>query len=167
MSLTIYQATVPALVHSLGALSKILDKAAAQCAARKIDPSVLLTYRLAPDMFPFTRQIQIVTDQAKGLAARLTGAEVPSWPDTEASFDELKTRIAKAVDYLQSFKPEQFEGAEAREVVLKTPSAELKFTGAEYAFGFVFSNFYFHAATAYNILRHNGIEIGKRDFLGA
>jgi hypothetical protein len=167
MSLTIHQASVPALLRTLGAMSKIIDKAAAQCEARKIDPAVLLNSRLAPDMHAFTRQIQIMTDQVKGLAARLTGSDIPSWPDTEASFGELKARIAKAVDYLQSFGADKFDGAETREVVLKTGQGELKFTGTEYVFGFMFPNFYFHAATAYDILRHNGIEIGKRDFLGA
>jgi hypothetical protein len=148
-------------------MSKIIDKAAAQCEARKIDPAVLLNYRLAPDMFAFTRQIQIMTDGVKGMAARLTGSEIPSWPDTETSFDEVKARIAKAIDYLQSFNEAQFAGAEDREIVLKTGTGELKFTGTSYVFGFVFPNFYFHATTAYNILRHNGIEVGKRDFLGA
>lgn len=167
MSLTIYQASVPALLHSLGAMSKIIDKAAVQCETRKIDPAVLLNYRLAPDMFAFTRQIQIMTDGVKGMAARLTGSEIPSWPDTETSFDEVKARIAKAIDYLHSFNEAQFAGAEDREIVLKTGQGELKFTGTSYVFGFVFPNFYFHAATAYNILRHNGIEVGKRDFLGA
>src|ERR1700735_5916930 len=114
MSLSIYQASIPTLLHTLGAVSAILDKAAAHCEARKIDPSVVVNYRLAPDMFPLSRQIQIMTDQAKGLAARLTGTEVPSFPDTEVSFADLKARIAKTIDYVQSFSAAQFDGAETR-----------------------------------------------------
>ena len=166
MSLSIHQATIPYLLRTLGALSKILDKAAAHCEARKIEPSVLLNYRLAPDMFPLARQIQVVTDQAKGLGARLTGSEIPSYPDTETTFDELKARLAKTVDYLQSFSPAQFDGSEDREVLLKAGATELKLSGRDYAFGFVLPNFYFHAATTYDILRHAGVEVGKRDFLG-
>jgi hypothetical protein len=166
MSLSMYQTTVPYLVRSLGALSKILDKAAAHCETRKIDPSVVINYRLAPDMFAFARQIQIMTDQAKGLAARLTGSEIPAFPDTETSFDELKARIAKTVDYLQSFAADKFDGAEDRPITLKAGTNELNFSGRDYAFGFVLPNFYFHAATAYDILRHCGVEVGKRDFLG-
>jgi len=166
MSLTMHQATIPALTRILGALSKLLDKAAAHCEARKIDPSVLVNYRLAPDMFPLARQIQIATDQVKGLAARLTGSEIPSYPDTEVSFDELKARIAKTIDYAKSFTPAQFDGSEDRPVTIKAGTNDLNFSGSDYAFGFVFPNFYFHAATAYNILRHCGVEVGKRDFLG-
>ena len=166
MSLSMHQATIPYLLRTLGALSKILDKAAAHCEARKIEPSVLINYRLAPDMFPLARQIQVVTDQAKGLGARLTGSEIPSYPDTETTFDELKARLAKTVDYLQSFSPAQFDGSEDREILLKAGPTELNLSGRDYAFGFVLPNFYFHAATAYDILRHAGVEVGKRDFLG-
>ena len=166
MSLTIYEASVPYLLRTLGALSKILDKAVAHCEARKIDPSVLVNYRLAADMFPLSRQIQITTDQAKGLGARLTGSEIPSYADTETTFDELKARLAKTVAYLQSFKPEQFAGAEDRQIILKAGETELKLTGRDYVYGFVFPNFFFHAATTYNILRHAGVDVGKRDFLG-
>jgi uncharacterized protein len=166
MSLSIYQATIPGLLRTLGAVSAILGKAAAQCEARKIDPAVMLNYRLAPDMFPLSRQIQIMTDQAKGLAARLTGSEIPSYPDTEASFAELTARIGKTIDYLKSFALERFDGAEDRPITLKAGMTELNFSGRDYAFLFVFPNFYFHAATAYDILRHCGVEIGKRDFLG-
>jgi hypothetical protein len=166
MSLSIYQATVPALLHTLGALSKILDKAEAHCEARKIDPAVLVNYRLAPDMFPLSRQIQIMTDQAKGLAARLTGSENPSFADTETSFADLKARIAKTVDYVQSFSPEAFDCAEDRTINFKAGSMEVSFTGRDYAFKWVYPNFFFHATTTYNILRHCGVEVGKRDFLG-
>jgi hypothetical protein len=166
MSLSIYQATVPAVLHTLGALAKILDKAEAFCEARKIDPAVLVNYRLAPDMFPLSRQIQITTDQAKGLAARLTGSEIPSFADTETSFADLKARIAKTIDYVQSFSPEAFDGAEDRAITLKAGPTDLNFTGRDYAFKWVFPNFYFHATTTYDILRHCGVEVGKRDFLG-
>ncbi len=167
MSFTIYQTTVPYMLRTLGALSKILDKAAAHCEARKIDPSVLVNYRLAPDMHPFARQIQIMTDQAKGLAARLSGSEVPSFPDTETTFDDLKARIAKTVDFVSSFEEAKFDGAEERQITLKLgANGELNLSGKDYAFGFSLPNFYFHATTAYDVLRHAGVELGKRDFMG-
>src|ERR1700744_5060724 len=167
MSFTIYQATVPYMLRTLGALSKILDKAAAHCEARKIDPSVLVNYRLAADMHPLMRQIQIMTDQAKGLAARLSGSDGPSFPDTETTFDQGKARIAKTVDYVQSFEEAKFDGAEERPVTLKLgANGELNLTGQDYAFGFSLPNFYFHATTTYDILRHAGVELGKRDFMG-
>lgn len=167
MPITMYQVAFPAVIRTLNALSAILDKAAAHCEARKIDPSVLLKYRLYPDMLPLTSQIQIATDQAKGMAARLAGVPVPSFPDTESTIEELKARIAKTVDFVQSFSPEQFEGSEDREVTMKLRIAEHTFNGRDYAFGFVLPNFYFHAATAYDILRHAGVELGKLDFMGA
>jgi hypothetical protein len=154
------------LLHTLGALSKILDKAEAHCEARKIDPAVLVNYRLAPDMFPLSRQIQIMTDQAKGATARLTGSENPSFADTETSLADLKARITKTIDYVQSFSPEAFDGAEDRTINFKAGTMELSFSGRDYAFKWVFPNFYFHATTAYDILRHCGVEVGKRDFLG-
>ena len=167
MSFTIYQASVPYLLRTLSAMTKILDKAVAHCEARKIDPSVLVNYRLAADMHPLSRQIQIMTDQAKGLAARLTGSEIPSFPDVETTLDELKARIAKTADYLQSFEEARFAGAEDREITLKLGAAgELKLSGRDYVYGFVFPNFYFHATTTYDILRHAGVELGKRDFMG-
>jgi hypothetical protein len=151
-----YQAAVPGVVQTLQALSGILDKAAAHCEARKV----------YPDMHPFTRQIQITTDQAKGLMARLAGREIPAWPDTESSIPELKARVAKALDYVKSFKPEDLEGSETREITMQAGGNEYKFPGAYFAFSVAFPNFYFHAATAYDILRHCGVEIGKRDFMG-
>lgn len=166
MPIAMHQAAVPPVIRTLNALSAILDKAAAHCEARKIDPSVLLGYRLAPDMYPLARQIQIVTDQAKGMAARLAGVEVPSYADTETTFDELKARVAKTVDFVQSIPAEAFEGSEDRQVTLKMRQ-EMTFNGRDYAFGFVLPNFYFHAATAYDILRHAGVELGKMDFMGA
>ncbi|MCW5751878.1 MAG: DUF1993 domain-containing protein [Alphaproteobacteria bacterium] len=166
MSFSIHDAAVPPVLQILNAMSAILDKAARHCEARKIDPAVLLAFRLAPDMFPLTRQIQIMTDQAKGMAARLTGSEVPSWPDSETSIEELKARIARAATFVKGFTPAQFAGAEDRQIVLKVGGNEMNFTGRQYLVNFVFPNFYFHATTAYDILRHCGVEIGKRDFLG-
>jgi hypothetical protein len=167
MSISMHEASVGVFVRGLRNLSAILAKAAASAQARKIDPAVLIAARLAPDMHPLSRQVQIASDSAKGAAARLTGTEVPSWPDTETSFDELQARIAKTIDYLQGFKPEQFDGAENRAIVLKSPGGDLTFDGKSFLLGFALPNFLFHVTTAYGILRHNGVEIGKRDFLGA
>lgn len=167
MALNMYQAAVPSLLQTLNALSAILGKAAAHAEAKKIDPSVLVTARLAPDMHPLARQIQMVSDQAKGGAARLAGVDVPSFADTEATFAELQQRIAKTVDFVKSLKPAQFEGAEDRDVTLTLGGQKITWKGNIYLFHFVFPNFYFHASTAYDILRHNGVEIGKRDFLGS
>jgi uncharacterized protein len=167
MSLSMYDACVPVLVRGLTNLSAILEKGAASGEARKIDPAVLIGSRLAPDMHPLSRQVQIASDSAKGAAARLSGTESPSWPDTETTFPELQARIKKTIDYLQAFKPEQFEGAEARTITLPSPGGEMKFTGKDFLFGFALPNTFFHLTTAYAILRHNGVAIGKMDFLGA
>ena len=166
MTVSMYDVCVPGALQTLSAVSTIIDKAIAHCSARKIDPAVLAAYRLAPDMLPFPRQIHIMTDQAKGMAARLTGAELPSYPDTETSFEDLKARIAKTAGFIKNFKSDQFAGSETREIVLKLGGNETKFKGMEYVNTFFFPNFYFHATTAYDILRHAGVEIGKRDFLG-
>lgn len=166
MSISIYQVSAPVLVRFLKNLSAILDKAAAHCDAKKIEPSVIAGYRLAPDMFPLARQIQVMTDLAKGCGGRLAGVDVPPYADTESTIDELKARIAKTVAFLEGLKAEQFEGAESREITLKIGGNDLKFSGADYLTGFVLPNFYFHAATAYAIMRHCGVEIGKRDYLG-
>ena len=162
-----YDAAFPPVIRMLEILSAILDKAAAHCEKRKIDPSVLTHYRLAPDMYALPRQVQIVTDQAKGMAARLSEMEVPSYADTESTFEELKARLAKTVDFVKSVPKTQIEGSEDRDIVLKIGGREMTFKGREYVFGFVLPNFYFHATTAYDILRHAGVELGKRDFLGA
>jgi hypothetical protein len=167
MSLTVYQASVPGILQTLNALLGILTKAQAHCEARKIDPIVMINQRLFPDMHPFARQSQITTDQAKGLMARMTGREVPAWPDTETSFDQLKARVQKALDYIQSFKPEDLDGTETRQVTLTMGGNDMTFPGAVYAFNIVMPNFYFHATAAYSILRHSGVEIGKRDFMNA
>jgi len=166
MSISMYQAGIPVIVRYLTNLSTILDKAAAHCAARKIDPSVLINFRLSPDMLPFARQIQIATDIVKGGASRLAGAEVTSYADTEASFDDLKARIAKTIAHLKSFSAAQVDGSEGKDIVLKFGPTEHKFNGQDYLTGFVLPNFYFHISMAYAILRHCGVEIGKKDFLG-
>jgi hypothetical protein len=150
----------------LGNMSTILEKAAAYAEAKKIEPSVLLNARLAPDMFPLSRQIQIATDGVKGCAARLAGIEVPGYPDTETTFAELQERIAKTVSFLQSVKPAQIDGSEERKITLKIRDKEINFLGVPYLFAFVIPNFYFHLTTTYAILRHNGLDIGKMDFLG-
>jgi uncharacterized protein len=145
-------------------LKGILRKAEADAEARNIDPQVFLSARLAPDMFDLKRQVQIVTDQVKGGLARLAGVDVPSWEDDEQSFADLYARIDKAIEYLGTFRPEQFAGAETRRIELKFPQATLEFTGRDYLTRFVLANFYFHMTTAYAILRHNGVALGKRDF---
>src|SRR5690606_32144555 len=166
MSLSLYQASVPVFVRMFGNLSAILDKAAVYAEAAKIDPAVLLNARLAPDMHPLTRQIQIASDAAKGCVARLAGVEVPSFADTESSFAELQARIAKTLEFVRSLTPGQIDSGEGREVVLRLPGAEMKFSGEDYLLHFVLPNFYFHLTTAYAILRHNGLDIGKMDYLG-
>ncbi|MWV13549.1 DUF1993 family protein [Pseudomonas sp. R-28-1W-6] len=166
MSLSMYQASIPVFVRMFGNLAAILDKAAVYADAKKIDPAVLLNARLAPDMHPLTRQVQIASDAAKGCAARLAGVEIPGFADTEGSFAELQVRIQKTLDFIQGFSPAQIDGSEEREVVMRFPGAELKFSGQDYLLHFVLPNFYFHLTTAYAILRHNGLEIGKMDYLG-
>ncbi len=166
MTLSMYQAGIPVAIRFLNNLSAIIDKAAAHCTARNIDQSVLVNFRLAPDMLPFSRQVQIASDIVKGGAARLAGVEVPSYEDNEASFDDLKARIAKTVAFLQTFTPAQIDGTEGKEIILKGRTGDRKFTGIDYLTNFVMPNLFFHTTTAYAILRHNGIEIGKKDFLG-
>jgi hypothetical protein len=153
------------MIRTLENLSKILDKAVAQAKTEDKDLKTLLEARLAPDMHAFTRQIQIASDSARNVA-RLAGTEPPSFPDTETSFPELQERIAKTIAYLKSVPKEKLEGAETRKIELKTPSRTLEFPGSLYLTGFVLPNFYFHVTTAYGLLRHKGIQIGKMDFLG-
>jgi len=167
MSLSMYQASVPVFQRTLGALDKILDKAAAYAEERKIDPAVLLSARLYPDMFALTRQVQIATDHAKGAPARLAGVAVPSFEDAEKTFPELKARIGKTLSFIGSLKPDQIDGSEGRDISLKAGPRELSFKGQDYLLFFALPNFYFHATTAFGILRHNGVSIGKLDFLGA
>ncbi|MDY7230346.1 DUF1993 domain-containing protein [Hyalangium rubrum] len=166
MSLSMYQASIPVFIRMLSNLSAILDKAVAHAEAKKIDPSTFTKARLAPDMLPFTFQIQTASDTAKGCAARLAGIEAPSFADTESTFPELKERIAKTIAFLQSVKAEQIDGSEERDVTLKMRRGEIHFKGQAYLLTFALPNFYFHVTTAYALLRNNGVEIGKQDFLG-
>ena len=166
MTLSMYQASIPVFVRALGNLSAILDKAAAQAEARKIDPPVFINARLAPDMFPLSRQVQSASDSAKGCAARLAGVEVPRYEDIETTFPELRARIAKTVAFMQGVKPAQIDGSEDRTITLKLRGREVNYSGRDYLLNFVLPNFFFHATTAYAILRHNGLEIGKTDYLG-
>jgi uncharacterized protein len=166
MSLSMYQASVPVFAQMLGALGTVLGKAEAHAAAKKIDPAVLMASRLAPDMLPLSRQLHIACDFAKGATARLAGIEVPSWPDDEKTFAEFKERLSKTSGYVQGFKAAQIDGSEEREIVLKMRDSTRTFKGQAYLLHFVLPNFFFHATTAYDILRHNGVELGKRDFLG-
>jgi hypothetical protein len=166
MSLSMYQASVTPFINSLKALSKILDKAEAHATARKIDPAVLLGMRLSPDMLAFTKQVQLASDFAKGGSGRLAGVELPKYEDSEASFADLKARIAKTIDFVSSLKPAQIDGSEERTVTIPIGGQPRNFTGQSYLIDFALPNFYFHVTTAYDILRHAGVEIGKRDFLG-
>ena len=166
MSLSLYDVSIPSLTLGLTNLSAILDKAAAHAEAKKVEPKVLADSRIIADMFPLKRQVQIACDTAKGAAARLAGVEIPKHEDTENTFEELKARIAKTLAFIGSVKPEQVNAAEAREIVLEFPRITLKFTGRDYVTKYVFPNFYFHLTTAYAILRKNGVDIGKGDFLG-
>ena len=165
MAFSIYDASIPPMIRSLENLSKIIDKAVAQAKTEDKDPKTLLEARLAADMHPFTRQVQIASDSARGVA-RLAGLEVPSMPDVETTFPELKERIAKTIAFLKSLPKEKFDGAETREIEMKIPDRVLKFPGGFYLTGFVLPNFFFHVTTAYGLLRHKGINIGKMDFLG-
>ncbi|UTH74046.1 DUF1993 family protein [Chromobacterium sp. IIBBL 290-4] len=167
MSLAIQQVSLPALRRGLDNLAAILRKAAADAETRKIAPEVFLQARLAPDMFALTRQVQVVCDLAKGCVARLAGAEVPSYADDEQSFDDLQARIAKTLAYIDTIAPSQLEGSESRQVTLKMRGNEVSFGGLDYLNHFVLPNFYFHLTAAYAILRHNGVPLGKMDYLGA
>jgi hypothetical protein len=165
--MSFYEATVPAFLQILGSLTGILTKAEAHCAAKNIQPDVLLGARLYPDMLPLSKQIQLACDFAAKGCARLTHSEVPTTPDTEKTFEELRQRLSKTSDYLKAFKPAQFDGADAKEVTFPAgPERTMTLKGQQFLSHMAFPNFYFHAATAHDILRHNGVEIGKRDFLG-
>jgi hypothetical protein len=147
-------------------LSAILEKAQAHAEAKKIDPEVLLESRLYPDMLPLVRQVQIASDNAKGAVARLAGVEVPKYEDTEETIADLRARLAKTIDFVESIKPAQIDGSEANDIHLKLGPREVSWKGMQYLLGFALPNFYFHVVTAYDILRHNGVEVGKRDFIG-
>jgi hypothetical protein len=165
-TISMYQASAPRFANLLRNLSSILDKAQAHAEAKKIDPLALTQFRLYPDMFPLTRQVQIACDTAKGAVARLAGAEIPKHEDTEQTFPELKARIAKTVAFIESVGAAKLDGTEDKEIVLKMRGQDVKFNGLQYLLGVAYPNFYFHVTTAYNILRHNGVEIGKTDFVG-
>jgi hypothetical protein len=167
MTLSMYQASVPPLTRMLNQLAAILTKAEAYATQRKIEPAVLLNARLFPDMLPLTRQIQLTADFAKGGAARLAGVEVPKFPDEETSIAELQQRIRKTIDFVTGLRADQIDGSEGREIAFPIGDQTLSFTGQEYLLYFVLPNFYFHATTAYDILRHGGVDLGKRDYLGA
>ena len=167
MPFTIYQASIPVLRRGLDQLSALLKKAVAHAEAQQTDPAALLEARLAPDMYPLLRQVQIASDAAKGTGARLGGIAIPSFPDSETNFDQLQERIAKTAAFLDSLDPASFAGAEDRDVVLKLPNTELHFSGETYLSHFALPNFFFHLVTAYDILRQQGVAIGKADYLGA
>jgi hypothetical protein len=166
MTLSMYQASVPVFARGLENLAAILAKAAGHAEAKKIDPAVFLGARLAPDMFPFSRQVQIASDAAKGSVARLAGVEVPSYPDTETTFPELQERIAKTLAFVKGFTASQIDGSEDRIVTLKMRNEDRQFRGQDYLLKLALPNFFFHVTTAYDILRHNGVELGKLDYLG-
>ena len=166
MTISMYQASAPRFANMLRNLSALIEKADAHCAAKKIDPAAITAFRLYPDMFPFTRQVQIACDTAKGAVARLAGVEIPKHEDVEQTFAELKSRIAKTLDFIESVSAAKIDGSEEKEIVLPMRSGERRYKGMQYLLGFAYPNFYFHVATAYDILRHNGVEIGKADFIG-
>ena len=168
MTISMYNASVPVFKQMLTALSEVLAKAEAHVAEKNIEPNALLQARLFPDMFPLVRQVQIAADFTKGVTSRLAGVDVPSWPDTEVTFADLQALIAKALDHIGSLNAAQFEGSENKEIVLRpgTPK-EKKLGGSAYLQHYGLPQFFFHVTTAYAILRHNGVEIGKRDYMGA
>lgn len=168
MTISMHAASVPVFKQMLGSLAALLDKAGSHAEARKIAPEVLLQTRLFPDMFPLVRQVQIACDFAKGVTARLAGAEVPAYDDAEQSFEELRTRIDRTIAFIDSFDAAAFDGSEAREIVTRpgTPK-ERRFNGQDYLLGYGLPQFFFHVTTAYALLRHNGVDVGKRDYMGA
>jgi hypothetical protein len=166
MQISMYRATVPVFARALRNLIAVLQKGEASATARKIDPAVILSYRLAPDMFPLTRQVQIATDMAKGCVSRLAGVEIPAYEDKEATFGELIARLEKCIAYLEGFKPGQIDGTEDKVITLKRPTGDVSYPGLQYALEYVTPNVYFHCTSAYAILRHCGVDVGKKDFIG-
>lgn len=166
MSISMYKASAPVFLRMLGNLDQFLEKAEDYAKQRGFDPNVFVNQRLAPDMRPLSAQIQLASDSAKGAMARLSGGAPPAMPDTESTIAELRTRIAATVDYVKSVPASQIDGSEERDVVLKTPGGDIPFKGLAFLTGFALPNFLFHVTTAYAILRHNGVPLGKLDFLG-
>ncbi|MEY3580261.1 MAG: hypothetical protein RI984_1365 [Pseudomonadota bacterium] len=166
MTISMFQASVPRLINALNNLSHILDKAQAHIDAKKIDASALIQFRLYPDMLNFTRQVQIASDTAKGVVARLAGVEIPAYEDNEQSIADLKARIAKTIAFIQGIKPEQIDGTEDKDIITKRGEKETHYKGMQFLLGHAIPNVYFHTTTAYAILRHNGVEVAKRDYLG-
>lgn len=166
MSISMHQAAVPVLARTLNNLINILEKGAAHAAAKKIEPAVLLNSRLFPDMFALTRQVQIACDMSKGAVARLAGDEPVKFEDNESTFEDLIARVRKVIAIVEGYKAAQIDGSEGRDIVLKSPRGDMNFKGLNYLQGFVLPNVYFHVTTTYNILRHNGVELGKMDFIG-
>jgi uncharacterized protein len=167
MAISLYDISIPALTRGLTNMSALLEKAAEHATAKKFDSITFAQSRLFPDMHPLSRQVQIACDTAKGAAGRLAGVEIPKHEDTETTLPELKARISKTIDYLNSIKPAQVAGDESRAIEIKFPNGAWKFTALSYLNDFVLPNFYFHASMVYALLRKGGVEIGKRDFLGA
>lgn len=166
MTISMYQASVPVLIRTLNNLVGILEKGAKYAETKKIEPSVLINSRLFADMFPLSRQVQIASDIAKRGVAHLAGIEAPKFEDTETTFPELIDRIQKTISYLNTFKPEQIDGSEEKTITLQMRDNTLSFQGMPFLLYFVLPNVYFHVTTAYDILRHCGVEVGKQDFLG-
>ncbi|MES2126417.1 MAG: DUF1993 domain-containing protein [Pseudomonadota bacterium] len=167
MTFSMYAASVPVFTQILTALSHVIDKAEAHATEKKIEPAALLQARLYPDMFAFIRQVQVAADFAKGCSARLAGVEVPKYDDTEQSFADLKARIAKTLDFIGSLPREAIEGSADRDITTSSGPNAKQFKGQVYLVHYALAHFYFHATTAYAILRHNGVEIGKKDFVGS
>jgi hypothetical protein len=166
MQISMYRASVPVLARALRNLASVLRRGEAHASARNIDPAVLLAYRLAPDMFPLTRQVQIATDTAKGCVARLAGVDIPVYEDSETTFAQLLDRLERTVAFVEGFEPAQIDGSEEKSVTLRMRTGEVSFEGLQYLFEFVLPNVYFHGTAAYAILRHCGVDVGKKDFLG-
>jgi hypothetical protein len=167
MTLSMYQASVPVFLQGLKNLAAVLDKGAAAAPDHGLEASALLQQRLAPDMFPLVRQVQIASDHAKGAVARLAGIEVPKFEDAETSIEELKQRLSRVRDFILGVEASRIDGSEERDVVLRIGGQDMTFKGQTYLLYFALPNFYFHLTTAYAILRHSGIPLGKRDFIGA
>lgn len=165
--MSLYHASVPVFLQMLKAYDTVLTKAEANAAERKIDPAVLFAARLAPDMFPLSKQVQLATDHAKGAPSRLAGREVPRYEDNEATFADLHQRLGKTMDYLKGFKEAEFAGSAERTITMKIGGNDMSFPGTQYLNHFALPNFYFHVTTGYDILRHNGVPLSKRDFMGA